>query len=133
MQQRHHVYVIAARRPEGLVAPVKVGVTRSLGARLSTLQTGCWERLEVAYSFALCSRELAYFIEGALHARLADYRLQGEWFSVSPLEALEELCDIVFLRMEETAPPHLKHEMLCDCGAVKNLKIVVEQGWGLRQ
>lgn len=133
MSERHFVYIIALRKAGVLTGPVKVGVTKALGSRLSSLQTGCWERLEVAYRFSIKSRDLAYEIESIIHSDLSDFRIQGEWFSLDPLCALEALCGVVFNIIEtRTAGDRRQVELVESC-AIDNLKIVTEQFWGLTQ
>lgn len=132
MSERHFVYIIAPRGSGGLTSPVKVGVTKSLGARLATLQTGCWLRLEVAYQFSLSSRELAYRAESLLHLEFADFRMQGEWFSVEPLFALEALCSVVFDLIEKVSATDDRQAELVESNTIDNLFIVSTEFWGLQ-
>ncbi|NTG01858.1 GIY-YIG nuclease family protein [Agrobacterium rhizogenes] len=130
MKIKHFVYIIARRTESGLVGPVKVGVTRTLGSRLAGIQTGCWDRLEIAYHFEMVGRDAAYNIERLFHQRLAGNRMQGEWFSVEPIEALEALCDVVFTFIDAHTPKRDRQVALIESGAIDNLKIVVDT-WGL--
>jgi hypothetical protein len=73
---RGFVYVIGQLDGTG---PVKIGWSFSPEARLSQLQVGSPVRLLLIGSVPGTVED-----EQALHARLAAYRLHGEWFSRSP-------------------------------------------------
>lgn len=59
--------------------PVKIGVTIELEKRLSSLQTGHHQELEV-----IASLEGGRETEAYLHESLAAHRIRGEWFTRSP-------------------------------------------------
>lgn len=68
---------------------VKVGRACNPQARLRSYQTGCplrEYRLWYADYFEDC-----YTAEQAIHARLNDHQLEGEWFDIAPDEALEAI------------------------------------------
>jgi hypothetical protein len=73
------VYFIQASQ-SGLV---KIGWTSNLTARLSALQVGSAEKLEVL-RFVRC--EAPDVFEGELHRRFAHARRHGEWFAISSSE-----------------------------------------------
>ena len=94
------IYVIAAD-PDG---PVKIGVTKNVWRRVSTLQVGCWLRLK-AYAFRMAFRrgdfavgvafrdsldEGAGAVERECHKKLKEIGLHlcGEWFDISVPEAI---------------------------------------------
>lgn len=65
--------------------PIKIGFARNMAKRLVNLQSGNHERLVVrATTLGTQADERAY------HARFAEYRLHGEWFSPHP-EILAEI------------------------------------------
>lgn len=68
----------------------KIGITRSLKARVSALQTGIPTEVTLHASYSL-PLNMARSIERAVHERLAEHRLKGEWFSITPAEAIEIL------------------------------------------
>ncbi len=73
--------------PESLVyfiqcgdhGPVKIGFTRSLGARIGQLQRDQSERLRV-----LAATPGTFQTERTTHARFAHLRIDGEWFRPEP-------------------------------------------------
>lgn len=68
-----NIYVIGARRY------IKIGISRDVKARLSTIQTGCPYPLHVYQSWATSrARE----IERKAHSLLHGYRTKGEWFDL---------------------------------------------------
>ena len=79
------LYVIRHRRLEG----VKVGRACDPQERLRGYQTACPRReyvLEYAKYFEDC-----YTAERLLHARLSEYQLKGEWFTISADQAQEAI------------------------------------------
>lgn len=75
--KQHFIYVIG--RPEG---PVKVGITSSPQARLSTIQTGCHFHIDILYLRECRDRNHALEHERNFHAVYAEHRLSGEWFDM---------------------------------------------------
>jgi len=69
------VYFIGA----GETGPIKIGIARDPQARLSTFQTGHFERLTIL-ALTTGGREL----ESAYHKRFAEHRKTGEWFTRCP-------------------------------------------------
>lgn len=76
--------------------PVKIGVATDMPSRLSAIQTGFPYKLR-AYCHVEVPEGRALEIERACHARLSDYRLNGEWFDIDPYEAI----DVVKLVIEQ--------------------------------
>lgn len=72
---RAYVYFVADRTQNA----VKIGYSASPQARLSNLQTSTPSKLEL---LAVIEGDLQ--TERHLHKRFADYRLTGEWFSLTP-------------------------------------------------
>ncbi|KAA1057171.1 GIY-YIG nuclease family protein [Azospirillum argentinense] len=79
MGKKTSVYVIA-----GDTGPVKIGVSINPKNRLSSVQNGHPHKLALRHVVPVAE---AYRIEGAVHAALADKRLNGEWFDVTADEA----------------------------------------------
>lgn len=92
MKNDHLVYVIAVDRPDQPAGPVKVGVTRNVGSRLGSLQTGCPFPLKVVHIFPVPDRDIALGAERAFHTVLKKHRMSGEWFDLSPKAAVEFMC-----------------------------------------
>ena len=79
------VYVIFHPQLRG----VKIGRAYDAESRLRGYQTGCPERayqLHYAKYFEDCRTA-----EAAIHERLSSYALEGEWFALSPDEAVEAI------------------------------------------
>ncbi len=84
--------------------PCKIGYTTNIGLRHTALQVGCWLPLGV-FAVRVCfkrqgghwktlrssMRAGARFVESEVHKKLKelDFHLRGEWFDVTPSEALE--------------------------------------------
>ena len=97
----HYVYVIAHNDGTQLRGPVKIGITSSLGARLAGIQTGNPKPLAVAHVFSFADRNHAVKIERQFHEDHYESRLSGEWFDITPFDALEGLCNVVVTGVEE--------------------------------
>lgn len=82
--KRHYIYVIG--REEG---PVKVGITSSLAARLSAIQTGCHFKIELLHYRECADRAQALEHEQIFHDVYAAQRLAGEWFEIQENLAIE--------------------------------------------
>lgn len=78
-----HVYFIQTAS-----GPIKIGISKNPGRRLSALQTAAHEPLTLLHS-TIGDEAL----EKRLHADLAEHRLDGEWFRDCPAvrEAMERL------------------------------------------
>ena len=126
-----YVYIIGHAAGGALAAPVKGGITSALGSRLSSLQTGNSTLLEVGFYFILPSRQEALISEKEFHDTMADYRLQGEWFGIEPLYALETLTGIVFDLLERRYEGQKRRAILVESGAIDNLHTVTTEFWGL--
>lgn len=60
-------------------ALIKIGKTKHIGKRFSSLQTMSPAPLELAYVV-----EYDVMLESRIHAHLAEYRAHGEWFHATP-------------------------------------------------
>lgn len=103
--KRHFIYVIG--REQG---PVKVGITSSPGARLSTIQTGCPFKIEILHLRECRDRQHAIEHEEIFHGVYGDRRLAGEWFDISADLAIEGV-DVPF-DWEEDAASRAKQELM---------------------
>lgn len=73
-----YVYVIAESGENG---NVKIGIAADPVGRLAQLQTGNPNELSLHRKYLCPTREIAQVAEKLTHERLADHRLNGEWFS----------------------------------------------------
>lgn len=80
---RRHVYVIGSAGP-----PIKIGIASDVRRRLGELQTSYPYTLRVYYAAAAFGA-LARNVERECHRRLAEYRLNGEWFDYDPYDAAD--------------------------------------------
>ena len=85
------IYVISEEASPYL----KIGVTTDIERRLSGLQTGNPRKLFVADLVEFECERHAYFVESAVHSRLAGRKKQGEWFDV-PVEQVTEAINRAF-------------------------------------
>jgi hypothetical protein len=90
----HYLYVISSIEDDVPVAPCKIGITSNLTSRLSGIQTGNAKKLEIISAIPIPTRGLVQAIEQELHTHLADYRMVGEWFNVSPVDAAIGACTV---------------------------------------
>lgn len=72
--------------------PLKIGITSNVASRLTGVQTGCAARLHALAVFGIPNRDIAREREAAFHRDFAASRLEGEWFDVDPISALELIC-----------------------------------------
>jgi hypothetical protein len=87
------VYIICTEGADK--GPVKVGVTTDLKKRLACLNTASPHPLEVFAVFDAQSMDRAGRLEQDLHLVLQCWRLQGEWFNVTPQYAAGALSALV--------------------------------------
>lgn len=100
----HYIYVIAAIDRDLPVSPCKIGITSNLPSRMSSLQTGNPKKLEIIAALPIPDRRVVELVENALHEIFDEFRLVGEWFDTSPVDAVIGACTIV-------------HEIFCKVGA----------------
>lgn len=88
---KSYVYIIYD--PSGLC---KIGKANNVKKRLSTLQIGNPRKLLVYYKFTCKSPSRSNLLEKLSHAKLAPFRLSGEWFNVNPKSAkiiIKDICN----------------------------------------
>ena len=90
--ETHWVYVFAHKSYAGLVGPVKVGISKDVNGRLSTIQTSCPNPIDLAYVFECPNRSVAREIERCFHETQKEKRSHGEWFNFEPVIAIHLLC-----------------------------------------
>lgn len=69
----------------------KIGYTSDLKARLSMLQTGNPEPLRVHHAIEVPNEDRARRVERKIHSELSYKRVLGEWFNMTPDEAIDFL------------------------------------------
>jgi hypothetical protein len=90
----NYLYVMAAIENGVPVAPCKIGITRSLQGRLSSVQTGNPKKLVIVSAIVIPIRSLVEVIEEAVHEWFEEFRLAGEWFDLCPIDAAIGCCSM---------------------------------------
>lgn len=72
--KRYYVYVIKNKDR------CKVGVSGDPSRRLKQLQTSNPDKLTLASSVLMSSKQQAYYIESYIHDKFKRYKIRGEWF-----------------------------------------------------
>lgn len=88
LERLERIYVFQAPTGE-----CKIGVSCNPQKRLQTLN-GAMPRGGVRLVYQSGRTEFAYLIEKRIHAVLKDRRLNGEWFDISPEEAMAAIAGI---------------------------------------
>lgn len=68
----------------------KIGFSKDVEKRLKSLQTGNPDVLKIHYKIE-CPSEKTRKLENKIHTELSYKRLKGEWFSMTPDEAINYL------------------------------------------
>lgn len=101
------------------LGPVKIGITGNVTSRLASIQTGCHRRLKILGAFSTPNRDIARSFEGAFHKFYESKRLEGEWFDVDPIEALQLGCESFRHHIERMSPKFTDvtvEQALFNCG-----------------
>lgn len=116
--ETHFVYIIATLRDGVASAPVKVGITKSLSARFSTIKTASAYPLEIYAALPFPERYDVQKIEDGFHRVMKPHRLNGEWFDMEPAFALRAMTENIryYLLHHIGLERELVHEVLCDLG-----------------
>jgi hypothetical protein len=88
----HYVYIITHFKNDMPCEPIKVGITGNLNARLAQLRTASAYKLILLHYFPMPNREIAEHIETAFHETQKEKRLNGEWFDINFVQALQLMC-----------------------------------------
>ena len=122
-----YVYIVATiNAGNELSGPVKVGVAENPTARLSGIQTGNPNKLAIAFSFWTPERGIALQLERSFHAVKSGHCLQGEWFDIEPLAAIQMMV-INFEAIMHTQK--LPHDMRESIRELSGINAVRERGW----
>ena len=99
---------------------VKIGIAQNPKQRLKQLQTGNPNRMSLVMTV---STRHAKKLECAMHNRLAEYRMNGEWFRITAMEAFEILKKVIHTKsyrlnpyIESTGDPEFiaeSYKLLC--------------------
>lgn len=94
----------------------KIGFSRDVQRRLTALQTGCADQIEIDLVFAVMTEEAARKIERAAHKalRFAGLHARGEWFEINSQMARNVIraaakqcggyvCELVYSRNKEVS------------------------------
>jgi Meiotically up-regulated gene 113 len=94
---RSFVYVIQA----GEDGPVKIGSAREPSWRLNQLQCGSWQELHLR-AVVPCQCSMAMELDA--HALANSRRIRGEWFDLTPEEAVEYIVTALTLDGQDPLP-----------------------------
>ena len=86
--QEYFLYIIGYKKAEEITSPVKIGIGSDPLKRLNSLQTGNPSPIEIYHVFSIPRKDIARDLERAFHTVMAEKRLLGEWFDMSPSAAL---------------------------------------------
>jgi hypothetical protein len=105
------LYVVKANRF------YKIGISLDFAGRLADIQL--YNPLKVRLvTFEYIPTRRRIQIEKAVHARLADYRMHGEWFDASPV-LIKQVVREVVTSAKKQEPWHLAHGH-CDKSALRD-------------
>lgn len=113
------VYIVSHATDGRVSAPVKVGITENVSARMGQLRTGSAAELVLIHAFTMPNREIARAIEEAFHSTQSDKRLRGEWFDMHPVAALQLMVMNIEAALSATGPglsEKERAEVLEKCG-----------------
>ncbi len=80
--EKSYLYLFSCNK-----GPLKIGVTKTIKARVKSLQCGSPYRIKHIASFSLPT-EKAFFAESLCHENLTPFRLVGEWFNIPIKDAI---------------------------------------------
>jgi hypothetical protein len=83
---------------------VKVGISSDPWSRLSSIQVGLPEDLQMGYLIIGQDREKMFQLEQRIHRRLAHRHVRGEWFRID----LEEAVAVAAREFRRTVPRRLR-------------------------
>jgi hypothetical protein len=84
MSQPCFVYVITIEGQD----LCKIGISNNPNGRIAQLLTGSPFQMELVFAFRVESRDDARTLERAFHSYLEEHRSRGEWFHLSPEDAV---------------------------------------------
>lgn len=86
------IYLIC---PAATGKPTKIGVSRRINSRLSSLQTSHYEPLKIEQEFWIENHKDARSVERKAHEMLRPNHLRGEWFNIAAYDAGFLVCRIL--------------------------------------
>ena len=117
-EQDCFVYIIAKRDGDRIVAPVKVGISANVGIRMTQFQTACPFPIVLVHTLRVPTRWMAREIESCFHYTQRDHKAHGEWFDLSPSDALATLLTQFRLHLEMNEVSETIREPVIElCGA----------------
>lgn len=81
----HYLYLIVSNKA------VKIGISGNPSKRLSDLQNSNYETLQLYFTFSCETPELSTVLERKLHRRYSHLNIRGEWFSIDPEIAINDV------------------------------------------
>jgi hypothetical protein len=90
-----YIYVLATIGSAGDCSPIKIGIAGNPAKRLAIIRTACPNPLRMQMFFGPMHRDYARYIEKEVHSLYQKYRLHGEWFDVTPKNAIDLISDVI--------------------------------------
>ena len=84
----HYVYIMAHLVDAEIVAPVKIGISKHPAKRRKEVQADIHRPIVLVAKFRFWDRSHAFLVERAFHRTFDEYRVFGEWFDISPADAV---------------------------------------------
>ena len=86
-----YIYIMCAKCDGKPSAPLKVGITSNVAARVSTINTASPFPVYLLAAYVVPTKDHARALERGFHKVKAKKRMNGEWFDMEPAEALSSM------------------------------------------
>ena len=90
--QGNYVYALLCEQSKGSDGFVKIGITKNLRNRFSSIQTGCPVPVKLCCFIGVPDRDVSARLESLLHESFSDRRVSGEWFKFDFLSKQDKEC-----------------------------------------
>jgi hypothetical protein len=123
----HYVYVIGTLLNGAVRATVKVGISANPAGRISSIRTCCPNKIEFAHVFCLPAKFMARDLEAEFHQVFAKRVLNGEWFDMSPYEAVFVICRAIRDNLAGIYGPDAKVDGILERAGVLRAEAVMSE------
>lgn len=103
----HYAYIMAHLVDGEAVAPVKIGISKHPLVRLKQVQAVMDGQIILVAKFCFWERDYAVRVERAFHKACRAHRLFGEWFDISPSDAVGLMAANLTGFVDEVLQPEL--------------------------
>lgn len=98
-----YVYIIAKDLEPEFAPPIKVGISQNPYGRSLDIRTSCPFDVAVFATFKAPDFRTALDWERSFHNALEEWRLRGEWFSLTPGEALAKILWALYHKLKNSS------------------------------